>query len=75
MKVIITIEGGNVQSVFTDVDCDVEVIDFDTEKIPKDKLTKIPDRIVGMKEAFVYTWSTQDTNPERVKELMEAIKK
>lgn len=75
MKVIITTEKGNVQSVFTDVDCDIVVLDYDEHLFPKKSLTSIPDAFDKRKKAYVYKGDVQITAPKRVKEILKLIKK
>ena len=73
-KVIAVIQGGILQNVLSDQDLDLVTIDYDFEDDPEDGV-EIPQGSGKTALAYVYEGSVFEKSPERVEEILTAIKK
>lgn len=76
-KVVVTISGGCIQDVMTDMEnTEVLIIDYDVDGLEEDMMTMIPQKN-GKKEGahvYVYEGTTQaEEDPERVEQLFNAV--
>lgn len=65
-RIVITLEGGNVQDVFADADgIEVLVMDYDTKYVAKDEFSELVD--MGNNEyAYVYKCGTRKTDIDEI---------
>ncbi len=65
LKIIVFIEGGIVQTVMTDEEAEVMVVDYDVED------SDLPERIITLDDdkAYVYRFNTYELNADRVNEI------
>lgn len=61
--IIIALDGGLVQSVITDKEVEVIVIDYDIDGLEEDELTLIPQGDGKMENAYVYQGEVLEVNP------------
>lgn len=62
MKIVVIISGGCVTKVVTSENCEVEVLDMDTEDVESKDLVIVPD---GFEEwAYKYVGDVQETDEE-----------
>jgi hypothetical protein len=64
-KILITVEGGIVQNVCSDKDCDIVIMDFDCEGSDRYKEVKV------YNSRSKYTCNIYKESPEVTKELVE----
>jgi|GEM_PF-5299109 hypothetical protein len=71
-RAIVIVEGGIVQDVLTDIDIDVEVVDFDVQGLD-DYDTKISPS--GGGEGYVYSGDVQSKNVKRLDQYWDLIQR
>jgi len=73
-KVVITLDGGIVQDILSDVPIDVIVIDYDVEGIEEDRLTQIPQTPDASMEPAYTVEQSANVMPKRVAELFRVVR-
>ena len=73
-KVVITLDGGIVEDILSDVPSDVIVIDYDVEGIEEDRLTQIPQIRAASTEPAYTVEQVADVMPKRVAELFRIVR-
>lgn len=65
MKIIVFVEGGIVQTVMTDEEAEVMIVDYDVED------SDLPERLITLDgdKAYVYRFNTYELNVDRVNEI------
>ncbi|MEK5209217.1 hypothetical protein [Psychrobacillus sp. FSL H8-0510] len=73
-KVIVTIVGGNVQSVIADQEVDVTIVDYDTEGMMEEELLTVYQEDVHPEDAYVYGGITSaEVKPDTVTDILQQI--
>lgn len=71
-RVIVTIEGGVVTSILSDVEIDTIVVDYDTDGADENDLKEIPQGTQGpVEDAYVYEGEINEHTPEKVEQIFE----
>lgn len=72
-KIIVMVDGGIVQEVLCDRECEIEVLDFDTEGMDSNVETLVPLGSEHGGEAIVYRGDVATISPKKVNQFMAAI--
>ena len=71
-RILITIEGGLIQDALADADCEILIIDYDTEGVDEADLTPVPQGDGKTIDAIIQRGSV-DINAQEVNRCYESI--